>query len=405
VDDLATQILSRFEARADEIADEIASANVTEVEGFRAVNDGMLQAEIRALARQHLDAFLALARAGGPPSEAVLNASRERAVQRAREMVPLSALVHSYLIAQRVISAAIAREADTDARSRDAALVLIASTFDYTIAVTAAMAEAYLQVVQGDLAELDSARRGMIEALLTSEPEQLSALARHAIGLGFDPDRRLVAVVAVVMSGDEQPISPARWAAQAIARCSGRHERSAFVVSRERDIVALLDSGGSHPARSVLERASAAIRHGHDAVLRAGVGTAFTGVDRFAASYREARRALKHATDQQPLVFGPDDVPLFDELTSSARDDAATLIPAATRQALGDPTTRATIEAFFAADLHVSAAATALSLHPNSLRYRLRRIAELTGRDPRHLTDLLELITAARLMTNGSNQR
>jgi hypothetical protein len=162
------------------------------------------------LARRHLDAFLQAVRTGGPPSAAVLAAARERAVQRAREMVPLAAQVHSYLIAQRVISAAIAREADTDARSRDAALMLTAKTFDYNIAVTAAMAEAYLQVVQGELAELDSARRSLIDALLTSEPDQFPALARHAAGLGFDPDRELVTVVAVVVADGDEPLAGTR---------------------------------------------------------------------------------------------------------------------------------------------------------------------------------------------------
>jgi sugar diacid utilization regulator len=403
VNDLAKAILERFEARADAIAEEIAACTVAEVEGFRAVNGGLLNAEIVGLARRHLDGFLLLARAGDPPTEAMLSAARERAVQRARQLVPLAALVHSYLIAQRVISAAITREAETDAQSREAALALIATTFDYNIAVTAAMAEAYVQVVQGDLAEIDSARRGMIEALLTSQPDQLPALTRHAIGLGFDPDRELVAVVAVVTAGGRAPLGATpRWAAQAIARCSGRPERSAFVVSRERDLVALLDAGGSDPPRRVLDRADVAIRQAHDGVLHAGVGTPFSGLAGFAASYREARRALKHATDQRPFVFGPHDVPLFEELTSSARDDAGNLIPETTRELLADRMMRATIEAFFAADLQVSIAAKALSLHPNSLRYRLKRIAELTGRDPRKLADLLELITAARLIVNRS---
>jgi DNA-binding PucR family transcriptional regulator len=40
-----------------------------------------------------------------------------------------------------------------------------------------------------------------------------------------------------------------------------------------------------------------------------------------------------------------------------------------------------------------------MSLHPNSLRYRLGRITELTGRDPRKITDLLELIAAAQVLT------
>ena len=39
------------------------------------------------------------------------------------------------------------------------------------------------------------------------------------------------------------------------------------------------------------------------------------------------------------------------------------------------------------------------SLHENSVRYRLRKIAQLTGRDPRNITDLLELIAASRIIT------
>lgn len=37
-------------------------------------------------------------------------------------------------------------------------------------------------------------------------------------------------------------------------------------------------------------------------------------------------------------------------------------------------------------------------LHPNSVRYRLRRIAQLTGHDPHRVTDLLDLHSAARLL-------
>jgi hypothetical protein len=132
------------------------------------------------------------------------------------------------------------------------------------------MTQAYLEVVQGDLAGLDSARSALIEALLTSDLERRSELARRAMGLGFEVERQLVAVVAVVVLEDEEEPSPPtpRWATQAIARCSGRSERSAFVVSRERDIVAVLDRDGNHPARLVLERAAAALRHTHPADLR-----------------------------------------------------------------------------------------------------------------------------------------
>jgi sugar diacid utilization regulator len=59
---------------------------------------------------------------------------------------------------------------------------------------------------------------------------------------------------------------------------------------------------------------------------------------------------------------------------------------------------RGALDAFVAADLHVATAAKALFLHPNSLRYRLGRIARCTGRDPRRVADLLELIAAIRVL-------
>ena len=70
----------------------------------------------------------------------------------------------------------------------------------------------------------------------------------------------------------------------------------------------------------------------------------------------------------------------------------------ALREALADPQLRQTLQAWVDHDLNVAAAARALCLHPNSVRYRLRRIAHLTGHDQHRITDLLELHSAARLL-------
>ena len=148
----------------------------------------------------------------------------------------------------------------------------------------------------------------------------------------------------------------------------------------------------------MLERAASTIQHAHRAGLRAGVGAPFRGLGGFAASYRQARRAHVYAGERRPFVFWPDDVLLFDELTAASGEAGAELIPEATRRLLTDGAMRATLEAFFAADLNVARAAGALVVHPNSLRYRLRRMAEITGRDPRRLADMIELMAAARLI-------
>jgi sugar diacid utilization regulator len=53
---------------------------------------------------------------------------------------------------------------------------------------------------------------------------------------------------------------------------------------------------------------------------------------------------------------------------------------------------KATVRAFAASDLNVNRAATALFVHANTVRYRLGRIAEATGYDPRTFVGLLELV-------------
>ena len=91
------------------------------------------------------------------------------------------------------------------------------------------------------------------------------------------------------------------------------------------------------------------------------------------------------------------DILLFAELTTVGGGEVARLIPDAIWRMLADGALRATVEAYFVADLNVAVAADALSLHPNWLRYLFNRIAEATGHDPRTLADLLELIVVTRL--------
>ena len=50
-----------------------------------------------------------------------------------------------------------------------------------------------------------------------------------------------------------------------------------------------------------------------------------------------------------------------------------------------------------ASDLSVKGAAERLFVHPNTVRYRLRRIAEITGRDMRSFAELMDLVTVIRV--------
>lgn len=54
---LAEQILARFEARSDEIANEIVACALAEVDGFRGLAGPRLHSELRILSDCHVGAF------------------------------------------------------------------------------------------------------------------------------------------------------------------------------------------------------------------------------------------------------------------------------------------------------------------------------------------------------------
>jgi DNA-binding PucR family transcriptional regulator len=57
----------------------------------------------------------------------------------------------------------------------------------------------------------------------------------------------------------------------------------------------------------------------------------------------------------------------------------------------------ATIRTFAEADLNVRVTAEKLQVHPNTVQYRLGRIEERTGRNPRHIADLRDMLVAIAL--------
>jgi len=54
-----------------------------------------------------------------------------------------------------------------------------------------------------------------------------------------------------------------------------------------------------------------------------------------------------------------------------------------------------TLEAFISEDLNLTQAATKLKIHRNTVIYRLDRIQEKLGKDPRKFTDAVELYLAS----------
>jgi DNA-binding PucR family transcriptional regulator len=92
----------------------------------------------------------------------------------------------------------------------------------------------------------------------------------------------------------------------------------------------------------------------------------------------------------------------FEYLTSRTDDTVRRLVDPRVRRVLAEDRERGsvlatTLRAFADADLSLRLTAERLHIHPNTAQYRLRRLEERTGRNPRHFDDLVELLVAIAL--------
>ncbi|MDB1089208.1 helix-turn-helix domain-containing protein [Streptomyces sp. ACA25] len=204
----------------------------------------------------------------------------------------------------------------------------------------------------------DTGSRALLEELLAALPAPLPGVA---VARGGE------AVALVPVPDGAGPLHPERLLGAA------RPVLTAALGDAGR--IALGSSAGVSSAESLhgaLEEALHALR----------VATA--GADRVAGTGHE--ELASHVT---LLPFVPQDVRqaysarLLDPLRAYDQRHRSALLP--------------TLRAFLAADCSWSRCAAALHLHVNTLRYRIGRIEELTGRDLSRLEDRLDLFLALRL--------
>ena len=400
VDASTSRLLSRLERRIKETSEAVAAAVAADAEAFGPIRDPALPGELRELARFFWVTFVSSVRAGQPPTAEQLRPVRERAAQRAREMVPLPALVRAYVIGMRAMLATILEESRQLDHSGAAAIDLISLLADYHIITMSAMVDAYDETVQGERADRDAERLELLDELLGQGAVLTPELARRVEGLNVLGEREQVVALAKVTAPDNADPGNLRrrWAMEHIARATGRAPIRALLVMRGQELVAVLDHSGDRSAAVILQAAQKMLSAHHGVDLVAGIGTPFADVRDLSRSYAAARRALRHTSASRPILADLQEISLFEDLAVSAGEAAGDLIPEQTLAALDDPVLRLTLATFVEANLSVAETARNLVLHENSVRYRLRKIADLTGRDPRNITDLLELIAASRVI-------
>jgi sugar diacid utilization regulator len=364
-----------------------------------------LAEQVAAYTERHVRLFVRTARRGRPPAGKELDFVRERGARRARELIPLEAVLKIHHLGQRLHWEAITEAAAPTAAGMEAALSLTFFTFEYAIAVNGAVAEGYLQERYLGMVDAERARRDVLEALLTPDRGAYEELSARAALLGVEFGHEHV-LAATVVSGAGSEITPQllRQAADTLGRRAHSRADHPFTVVRHDEVVAIVPLGHRDPTEvaEAVAKATAEADRRYGVTMLAGVSAPFRSPDEVARAYAQGRRALAHARARgMPVAL--EEVGVFEELTASAGPFARAMIPAgarvlAQRDAANGGVLAETIVAYAEADLNVSRAAERLGVHPNTVHYRLTRIGELSGRDPRRFADLVELVTALRLL-------
>ena len=172
---------------------------------------------------------------------------------------------------------------------------------------------------------------------------------------------------------------------------------------RQTEIVAILVLGADADPCRLCDRVDALQRRlrSEGIALAMGVSTVATGVADLPRAYQEAHVALAGVGDDGGVAALARLTP-FDYLALRADDTARRLVNPQLRAFLDEDRRRGrvlteTIRAVADADLNLRLAAERLQVHPNTAQYRLRRIEERTGRNPRRIADLLDLLVAIAL--------
>jgi sugar diacid utilization regulator len=389
------RVLAALELRDGDLAEAMLGAILGDITSYDRPGGQALLDDVREHCRLHVDLLLRSLRAGRDPDRSDLTFARDAAARRVHQGIPLDGLLQAFRVGHRTLWQAIVDEAAPSPAGREAAIRLAGEAMEYIDLASTHVAEAYLRE-SGQLAELiQRRRRDLLENLLAGQlPEDAET---ESMGLDLERDADLVVAVASLEASADSGDRALAEAANSIAASIGSR---ALVVVRQDEVVAVLPLGGKSAVAIgvALDVARSSAERDHGIRMLIGVSGICRGLTEVGARYREAHQALRRSNPDRPIVSLSELSP-FEHLVASVDRSTRTSIAMEAAPLLqGDNAAlMETLCAYLDWDLDVARTAEALYVHPNTVRYRLRRIGELTGLDPQRFSGQVELLTIARL--------
>ncbi|MEU5876367.1 helix-turn-helix domain-containing protein [Spirillospora sp. NPDC047279] len=377
VDPLLSRCATALIDRVSELADEMFRAITTEDDLYAHMGPER-RADVRDFNERNLREQLTCMAEGRPVSTEM---SRVNARRRAAQGVPLAALLHAFRIGYRVMWQALLTEArtwpDASAGEIAQATMTVWALFD---ACSETVNEVYRETLL-EMARVDERRRFvLLEALFEGRVADWSMLGGTAEALGLPGRGPYVSVVA----GRDESGAVERALARAGLRSAWR--------PRTDDLAGIVAVPGATDA----ERAYVTIDEAVDG--RAGASPTYEALSDTAAALRLATIARDSLPHDARGAATLDRDPISSLAAAAGPELTSRLVTSVLGAVLAHHDHKALIEALSAwlETGSTSEVATRLYCHRNTVRNRLDRIEQLTGRSLTVPTDTATLYAAVR---------
>jgi hypothetical protein len=368
---------ARMLQRADELTDEMVEQIKAAVPVYRS-EAAITTAELRRTCLENIDFVF---RPMGHAQALSSPESRDNGRRRAQAGVPLTSVMEAYRVCARFLWDRMAESVGTGEVEAEAALRAASEMWLVLDTFTQEMADGYREEITAQTLKREAERSAVVQALLEGRLDDADVLEAADI-------LRLPAQGPFVVIAAEVPGAGRRALARVedVLRPLGMASAWRLLHDVEVGIARL---PGAHPRVDDLADALAAAAKGG-----VGISPPYQDLRKTAEALRLARIALRGACDRQrvivfdrdPFVIAAASAPQVMRIVAhtilGTLDQAAERDRAALLDAFG-----AWLDAGGSAD----SAAAALFCHPNTVRNRLRRLQEQTGRslsEPRGIAEL-----------------
>ena len=400
--DAVDRVVDAIEASLDEVVARAVDAIWEQVSAYASCPAQALRRDVTVHVYAIFRALLTSVRHGRPARREDFPPTEEQAGRRVRQGIPLTDFLHAFRVAQLTLWEAVLEVAGEDSRTREAALGLVGQVMRVIEVGSSLAAEAYLTAQQHELAESDRIRRDVLEDLLAGRDVSTGPKQAMLRAAGLDPTARLLVVSAIPIGtpGGGPTEQALRDAVAALRRIAPQ----GFAVARQGEAVGVVPAPpvGATGFTGRLGRLLPELRRQGLAV---GISTPHAGLAEVAEAYAEACTAREALGGEAGLIA----LPLYsslDYLMLRHGDTARRLIRPEVLRFVTEDLARggdlvATFAQYVGSDLNARTTAQRLHMHPNTVYYRLERIAERTGCDLHRVSDVLEVLIAVRLLDSA----